>query len=83
MEKRNICLSITQIRSHVNFGNSLHKPKQKKVKFYFFITLKWHGSTCYVNWAVLIGDPVDVTTLLLLLLKLSFKMFSHILNLSQ
>ena len=40
------------------------KPKQKKVRFYF-VTLKWHGSTCYVNWAILIGDPADVTTLLL------------------
>ena len=40
------------------------KPKQKKVRFYF-VTLKWHRSTCYVNWAILIGDPVDVTTLLL------------------
>ena len=58
VEKRNICLTITQIRRHVNFGNSLQKPKQKNVRF-------WHGSTCYVNWAILIGVPVDVTTLLL------------------
>ena len=39
------------------------KPKQN-VRFYF-VTLKWHKSTCYVNWAILIGDLVDVTTLLL------------------
>ena len=26
--------------------------------------MKWHG-TCYVNWAILIGDQADVTTLLL------------------
>ena len=64
MEKRNICLTITQIRSHVNFGNNLPKAKPKKVRFYF-VTLKWHTSTCYLNWAILIGDPVDVTTLLL------------------
>ena len=51
MEKRNICLTITQIRRHVNYGNNLLKPKQKKkkkkkknVRFYF-VTLKWHGST--------------------------------------
>ena len=64
MEKRNNCLTITQIRSHVNFGNNLREAKQKKVRFYF-VTLKWHSSTGYVNWAILIGDPVDVTTLLL------------------
>ena len=64
MEKRNICLTTTQIRRHVNFGNNLQKPKQTNVRFYF-VTLKWHGSTCYVNWAILIGDQVDVTTLLL------------------
>ena len=64
MGKRYICLTITQIRSHVNFGNNFEKPKQKKERFYFD-TLKWHRSTCYVNWAILIGDPVDVTTLLL------------------
>ena len=68
MEKRNICLTITQIRSHVNFANNLReakaKKKKKKVRFYF-VTLKWHRLTCYVNWAILIGDPVDVTTLLL------------------
>ena len=39
--------------------------KQQKVRF-FFVTLKWQRSTCYVNWAILIGDPVDVTTLLLI-----------------
>ena len=62
MEKRNICLTITQIRSHVNFGNSLLEAKPR----FYFVTLKWHTrSTCYVNWAILIGDPVDVTTLLL------------------
>ena len=64
MEKRNICLTITQIRSHVNFGNNLREAKPKKVRFYL-VTLKWHRSTCYVNWAILIGDLVDVTTLLL------------------
>ena len=64
MEKTNICLTITQIRSHVNFGNSLRDAKAKKVRFYS-VTLKWHRSTCYVNCAILIGDPADVTTLLL------------------
>ena len=64
MEKRNICLTITQIRNHVNFGNNLREAKPKKVRFYF-VTLKWHRSTCYVNWAILIGDPVDVKTFLL------------------
>ena len=65
MEKKNICLTITQIISHVNFGNNLREAKPKKVRFYF-VTLKWHGSTCYVNWAIYTGDQVDVTTLLLL-----------------
>ena len=64
MEKRSICLTITQIRSHVNFGNNLREARAKKVRFYF-VTLKLHGSTCYVNWVFLIGDLVDVTTLLL------------------
>ena len=64
MEKRNICLIITQIRSYVNFGNNLREAKAKKVRLYF-VTLKWHRSTCYVNWAILIGNLVDVTTLLL------------------
>ena len=64
MEKRNICLTIIQIRRNVNFGNNLQMPKQKN-RFYF-VTLKWHGSTCYVSWSILIGDPVDVTTLLLI-----------------
>ena len=64
MEKRSICLTITQIRSHVNFGNNLREARAKKVRFYF-VTLKLHGSTCYVNWAILIGDLADVTTLLL------------------
>ena len=66
MEKRNICLSITHIRSHVTFGNNLPEAKAKKVRFYF-VTLKWHRSTCYLNWAILIGDLVDITTLLLAL----------------
>ena len=67
MEKRNICLSVTQIRSHVNFGNNLREAKPKNVRCYF-VTPKWHRSTCCVNWSVLIGDPVDATTLLLILL---------------
>ena len=50
MEKKNICLTITKIRSHVNFGNNLREAKAKKVKFYF-VTLKWHRSTCYVTSA--------------------------------
>ena len=65
MEKRNICLTITQIRSHVNFGNNLREAKAKKKVGFYFVTLIWHISTCYLNWAILIGDPVDVTTLLL------------------
>ena len=64
MEKRNICLTIKQIRRHVNFGNNLREAKPKKGIFYF-VTLNWHRSTCYGNWAILIGDPADVTTLLL------------------
>ena len=64
MEKRNICLTVTQIRSHVNFGNNLLEAKPKKVRF-CSVTLKWHRLTCYINWAILIGDPADVTTLLL------------------
>ena len=64
MEKRSICLTITQIRTHVNFGNNLREARAKKERFYF-VTLKWHRSTCYVNLAILIGDPVDVTTLVL------------------
>ena len=63
MEKRNICLSITHIRSHVTFGNNLPEAKAKKVRFYF-VTLEWHRSTCFLNRAILIGDLVDVTTLL-------------------
>ena len=39
MEKRNICLPITHIRSHVNFGNNLREAKAKKVRFYF-VTLR-------------------------------------------
>ena len=65
MEKRNICLTITQIRSHVNFGNNLRDAKAKKKVRFYFVTLPWHRSACYVNWAILIGDAVDVTTLLL------------------
>ena len=38
MEKRNICLTITQIRRHINFGNNLQKPKQKKCKILFCYT---------------------------------------------
>ena len=64
MEKKSICLNISQIKSHLNFGNNLPEAKAKKVRFYF-VTLKWHRSTCYVNWAILIGDLVDVTTMLL------------------
>ena len=33
MEKRNICLTITQIRSHVNFGNNLQEAKANKILF--------------------------------------------------
>ena len=58
-------LTITQFRSHINFENNLREAKAKKVRFYF-VTLKWLRSTCYVNWAILIGNPVDVTTLLLM-----------------
>ena len=65
MEKWSISSTITQIRSNVNFGNNLGGARAKKVRFYF-VTLKWHRSTCYINWAILIGDPADVTTLLLL-----------------
>ena len=38
MEKRNICLTITQIRSHVNFGNNLREAKAKKGKILFCYT---------------------------------------------
>ena len=68
MERRNICLTVTQIRSQVNFGNNLREAKAKRVRFYFD-TLKLHRSTCYVNWAILIVDPVDVTILLLRICK--------------
>ena len=61
MEKRNICLTFTQIRSHVNFGNNLREAKAKKKIRFYFVILKWHRSTCYVKWAILIGDPADVT----------------------
>ena len=63
MAKRSICSTITQVRSNVNFGNNLREARAKKVRFYF-VTLKWHRTTCYVNWAILTGDPVDVKTLL-------------------
>ena len=63
------CHGESQIRSHVNFGNNLREAKaNKKVRFYF-ATQKWHRSTCYVNWAILIGDPIEVTTLLLIIPK--------------
>ena len=57
VEKWNIYLTMTQIKSHVNFGNNLLKAKAKKVRFYF-VTQKWHRSICYVNWAILIVDSV-------------------------
>ena len=38
MEKRNICLNIIQIRSHVNFGNNLREVKAKKGKILFCYT---------------------------------------------
>ena len=38
MEKRNICLAITRIRSHVNFGNNLREAKAKKGKTLFCYT---------------------------------------------
>ena len=60
-------LTITQIRSHVNFGNNLREARAKKVRFFFFFFCYTEMAymTCYINWAILIGDPVDVTTLLL------------------
>ena len=60
-----IASAIKQIRSHVNFENKLREARAKKVRFYF-VTLKLRGSTCYVSWAILIEDLVDVKTLLLL-----------------
>ena len=30
MEKRSICLNITHIKSHLNFGNNLPEDKAKK-----------------------------------------------------
>ena len=47
------------------------RSQTKKERFYF-VTLKWHRSTCYVNWAILIGDPVDVTILLLNVARLEY-----------
>ena len=38
MEKRNVCLTITQIRSHVNFGNNLREAKAKNGKILFCYT---------------------------------------------
>ena len=35
----NICLTITKIRSHVNFGNNLREATAKNVRFYFTIVL--------------------------------------------
>ena len=39
VEKRNICLTITQIRSQVNFGNNLREAKPKKSKILFCFTI--------------------------------------------
>ena len=64
MEKRNICLSMTKIRSHVSFANNLREAQAKQGKI--LVALKWNRSTCYLKLAILIGDPVGVTTLLLL-----------------
>ena len=63
MEKRSLCLNITQIKSF-KLWKQFTRSQSKKVRFYF-VTLKWHRSTCYVNWAILTGDLIDVTTLLL------------------
>ena len=41
---------------------NLREAKPEKVRFYF-VTLKWHRPTCYVNWAILTGDPVDVNNI--------------------
>ena len=38
VEKRNIYLTITQIRSHVSFGNNLREAKAKKGKILFCYT---------------------------------------------
>ena len=38
MEKRNIFLTITQIRSHINFGNNLREAKAKKGNILFCYT---------------------------------------------
>ena len=38
MEKRNICLTVIQIRSHVNFGNNLREAKAEKGKNLFCYT---------------------------------------------
>ena len=55
---RNVLLpTIAQIRSHVNSENNFREARAKKVRFYF-VTLKLHESTCYVNWAILIRDLV-------------------------
>ena len=47
----------------------IHKSIDKKIQSrllhskaikegFHFATLKWHRLTCYLNWAILIGDPV-------------------------
>ena len=46
-KKRSICLTITQIGSHVNFGNNLWEARAKKVRFYF-VALKCR-LTCYIT----------------------------------
>ena len=38
MEKRNICLTITQITNHVILGNNLRVAKEKKCKILFCYT---------------------------------------------
>ena len=38
MENRNICLTIIQIRNHVNFGDNLPEAKAKKCKILFCYT---------------------------------------------
>ena len=62
--KWNTFLVIAKVRSQLNLG---HNPLQDKaIKVWFkYVTLKLQGLTCYVNWAILIGDPADLTTLLL------------------
>ena len=38
------------------FKSRLLHSKAIKEGFHF-ATLKWHRLTCYLNWAILIGDP--------------------------